>query len=136
MSRSGYTEECDDAGALNLWRGAVGRAIKGKRGQAFFRDMKEALEALPRKRLIAGDLVRDGEVCAMGAVAVKRGLDVSRVDPTDRDQVASLFNIAPALAAEISYENDEGGWHTLTPEQRWERIHKWVVGAQEETVTQ
>ena len=107
MSRSGYSEDCDGWDLIR-WRGAVASAIRGRRGQAFLREMEEALEAIPDKRLISGELVSsDGECCAMGAVAMKRQMDVSDVDPEDRDAVAALFGIAPAMAAEIAFRNDE-----------------------------
>lgn len=58
MSRSGYSDDDDDDGGsrLNLWRGAVERAIKGKRGQAFLRELGAALDAMPDKRLTTGEL--------------------------------------------------------------------------------
>jgi len=121
-----------------MWRGAVLRAIRGKRGQAFLREMRDALDAMPVKRLVAHDLVTpDGECCAMGAVALKRGQDVSDIDETEPDEVAGAFNIAHALAAEIAYKNDECGpvaWNPRTygsvdcetPEERWKRMRDWV----------
>ncbi len=145
MSRSGYSDNLDER-ALNLWRGTVDQATRGKRGQALLRAMLAALDAMPVKRLIAGDLVRygspdfpDGECCALGAVAMARDIDVSEVEPTDRDDVAACFNIAPALAAEIAYVNDDsddrydrvgGAWVRRppeTPEQRWTRVRAWVA---------
>src|SRR5687767_12910323 len=104
MSRSGY---CDDPEHLALWRGAVRSAIRGKRGQAFLREMRDALDAMPVKRLVGGDLVtREREVCAIGAVALRRGTDVKSVDIYDAESVASAFGIAHALAAEIEFKND------------------------------
>ena len=38
MSRSGYSDDCETMG---LWRGAVERAIYGKRGQTFLREMAD-----------------------------------------------------------------------------------------------
>jgi hypothetical protein len=129
MSRSGY-HDGDDGSQWDMicWRGAVASAINGKRGQAFLREMREALEALPEKKLERSVLVADGACCAMGAVAIKRGLDTSDVDPYERDQVADLFGIAEALAAEIAYENDEDfHWSKhRTPEERWKYMHRWV----------
>lgn len=141
MSRSGYTDDYD-GGALNLWRANVDRAIAGKRGQAFLREMAVALDAMPVKELVADEVVRDSEhVCAMGAVALARGLDVSELDPDDSDTVAAKFGIARALACEIAYENDEhrrlyeraadGSWKRPpdeTPAERWQRMRKWVDG--------
>ena len=129
MSRSGYS---DDYEFMGLWQGTVERSIKGKRGQAFLTAMANALEAMPEKRLIAGQLVSEnGECCAMGSVCVARSLDASSVDYEDRDQVAALFNIAPSLAAEIAYQNDDdffGYQKRETPEARWMRMRKWVEG--------
>ena len=144
MSRSGYSDDCDDV-RFNLYRANVDRAIAGKRGQAFLREMAAALDAMPVKELVAEEIVRDSEhVCAMGAVALARGLDVSAVDPEDPDTVAGKLGITRILACEIAYENDEnaplyapgppgpaGEWTRLTPEtpaQRWQRMRKWVDG--------
>ena len=84
MSRSGYSYDIDHKD-LAMWRGQVASAIRGKRGQLFLRDMLAALDAMSEKRLITNELIRDGEVCALGSVAVTRGLDVSDVDPYDFD---------------------------------------------------
>jgi hypothetical protein len=53
MGRAGYSEDCD-GWALIRWRGAVTSAIRGKRGQAFLREMLDALDALPVKRIASG----------------------------------------------------------------------------------
>lgn len=108
MSRSGYTDDYDDIGSLNLYRANVDRALSGKRGQAFLREMVAALDAMPVKELVADELVRDAtHVCAIGA--------------------AKTFGIARAMAAEIAYENDESG-RAETPAQRWERMRAWARG--------
>jgi hypothetical protein len=126
MSRSGYSEDGDDDGRINLYRGTVARTIGGKRSQAFLREMAAALDAMPVKELIADDVVQDSEhVCALGAVAVARGLDVRRIDPTDGDAVGSAFGIARTLACEIAYENDERSFRE-TPSGRWQRMRSWV----------
>jgi hypothetical protein len=106
MSRSGYSDGCDQWSMIR-WRGAVASAIRGARGQAFLRELAAALDAMAAKRLIAGDLARDGEVCALGAVGVARGVCMKDIDPEDREKVANVFGIAPALAAEVMYMNDE-----------------------------
>lgn len=124
MSRSGYS--CDyDEWALIRWRGAVASAIRGRRGQEFLKEMLTALDELPEKKLIAHELEAQGSVCAIGAVGKRRGVDMSKLDPEDRETVAHTFGIAPAMAAEIVWMNDEV-WHQETPEHRYERIRKWV----------
>jgi len=127
VSRACYSDDLDNW-TLIRWRGAVTSAIRGKRGQAFLREMFVALDSLPDKRLIAEDLEKDGEVCALGAVGKIRGIDMSNVDPEDWDAVAGTFGIPDALAREIMFENDEALWgKEATPEKRFDHMRKWVV---------
>ena len=88
MSRSGYVDDFDEQWSLIRWRGAVRSAIKGARGQAFLREMLEALEAMPDKRLIEEELEQNGEVCALGSVGLKRGIDMKALDPDDNDALS------------------------------------------------
>jgi len=128
MSRSGYSDDCD-GWSLIRWRGAVASAIRGYRGQAFLRELVKALDALPEKKLIAGDLkAPDGQVCALGSVAAVRGVDVSDLDVYDREAVAKRLGIAPALAAEIMFENDGDFFYgKMDPEERFRRVREWAV---------
>lgn len=125
MSRSGYSDDCEN---LNLWRANVDRTIAGKRGQAFFRELITAMEAMPEKRLIAHDLRTDnGDVCALGSLGLKRGLDMGELDPEDPDQIGRAFRISSMLAQEVVYMNDEyGPSYRETPEERWSRIRAWA----------
>lgn len=124
MSRSGYSYDCE---YLELYRGTVERALKGKRGQAFLRELVVALDAMPEKVLIAGQLVNEsGACCAIGAVCKARSLDVSTVDYFDPDSVARAIGVSRSMAAEIEYMNDEWGEPGETPSQRWERMRKWA----------
>ena len=137
MSRSGYSDDCGGWGLI-CWRGAVASAIRGKRGQAFLVELREALDAMPDKRLVTDTLEADGQFCTLGALGAKRGLDMSNIDAHDRESVSKAFGIAEALAAEIVYENDEspgefvqddvGRWKLIpdTPESRWQRMRTWV----------
>ncbi len=128
MSRSGYDDCYESDTPLEFWRSAVDRALYGKRGQAFLCEMLAALDGMKQKRLITDELVREGDVCALGAVAVTRGVDVADIDPYDRYQIAAAFGIAPAMAAEIAHENDGASpQRDETPEQRYERVRRWVV---------
>jgi len=137
MSRSGYSDDCENW-SLICWRGAVSSAINGKRGQAFLIELRGALDAMPVKRLIAEELEADGQFCTLGVIGSKRGLDMRGLDPDCREDVAQAFDIAPAMAAEIVYENDEypgfyelqpdgsSKWARETPEHRWQRMREWV----------
>ncbi|MBH8611161.1 hypothetical protein I4N56_009575 [Pseudomonas mohnii] len=125
MSRSGYSDDCG-GWDLICWRGAVKSALKGKRGQAFLLELRDALDAMPVKRLIADSLVAEGEFCTIGVVGAKRGVDMAALDQDDREAVGEAFGISPAMASEIVFMNDEGSWQAETPEQRWVRMRKWV----------
>jgi len=170
LSRSGYSDDYDDERMAALYRGAVASSMRGKRGQAFLREMIEALDAMPEKRLIADSLRVDGPpdpmvrwlfgacvrpgfatrvpdpadlptwsiiyvfdfphdcgVCALGSVGIKRGLDMSKLDPEDADAVSGAFGISEVMVREIVYMNDEAVWQSETPEQRWERMRAWAV---------
>lgn len=143
MSRSGYIDDCDQWDLIR-WRGAVASSIRGKRGQAFLRELVTALDALPEKKLIAEELEIEGQVCALGAVGRARGLDMAGVDPGDHDTVASVFQIPHALACEIMWENDEQAaffyygyeqhadhvvayWKNHKAERRWQGMRAWAV---------
>lgn len=125
MSRSGYSDDCD-GWSLICWRGAVESALRGKRGQEFLKQLADSLDEMPVKRLIAHDLEDQGEFCTIGVLGAKRGVDMAKLDPNDREEVAGVFGIAPAMAAEIVFMNDEGSYLAETPEHRWTRMRKWV----------
>lgn len=135
MSRSGYSEDCDDQWTMIMWRGRVASATKGKRGQTLLRDLGAALDAMPEKRLIKNELEAAGEVCALGQLGRVRGVDLSNIDPEDAARVAGKFDIATCLAQEIVYINDEAGMGRIvegkympeTPEERWTRVRAWVA---------
>src|SRR6185312_15322735 len=150
MSRSGYGEydpqDTYDVLAQGRWVAMLRSALRGKRGRKFLTDLRDALDALPVKRLIHSELVTaDGNVCAIGSVGVRRGVDMSPLlrpadcDPDEwaenweceanerAEALGSMFDIAPCLAQEVMYQNDEASYHNETPEQRWIRVRKWVA---------
>jgi hypothetical protein len=107
MSRSGYTDD-DEDGTHALYRAAVHRAIVGKRGQAFLRDLAIALDAMPEKTLAAESLVTaGGEFCTLGVLGAARGIKLEALDAEDPEQVARAFGIAESMAREIVFQNDE-----------------------------
>lgn len=141
MSRSGYSDDCEDNWGWIQWRGRVASAMRGKRGQAFLQEMLEAMAALPLPRLIRDDLaaadrvsfshwglIEADSVCAIGAVGKARGIDMTELDPEDYEAVAAKFNIPTVLAQEIVYMNDEAFWRE-TPEARFARMRKWIEKA-------
>lgn len=128
MSRSGYIDDSDTWASIR-WRGAVASAIRGGRGQAFFKELLVALDAMPEKRLITNVLKADGAFCTLGVLGAARGIDIDKIDPENPEEVASEFNIAAALAQEVVYMNDEYGsyWGNETPEERWKRMREWIA---------
>ena len=128
MSRSGYVDDMDDPLELGRWRAQVASATRGKRGQAFLRELAAALDAMPEKVLIANELINeDSDCCTIGVVCKSRGIDVSKIDYEEPKQVGEAVGIARQLAAEIEYENDEG-WYGREEscEDRWKRMRNWV----------
>jgi len=139
----GENDEEDYPNQFALQRQAVENALAGRRGQALLREAEAALLAMPDKRLIAHDIVREGQVCFVGAIAAHRlrqqGLSEDAVlrrleervgvlrghfgaQPDDDDQdikvTAALARVdlgAPqCLAFNMAWENDEGaGWAYL-----------------------
>lgn len=144
MSRSGYSDDCENVG---LWRGNIWRATTGKRGQAFFRELVAALDAMPEKRLVQGELeTQAGEVCSLGALRRAKGCELGQaLKESDWDALGEAFDVAPMLTQEVMHENDERQWNREaqkwndgeTPEERWERMRKWaaaqITPTQEET---
>ena len=129
MSRSGYNDEGDNWETI-CYRGAVASALRGKRGQAFLKELITALDALPEKCLVAHELEKDGSYCALGAVGKERGLHLGEVDPENIERVARLFGIADAMAREIVWMNDEAAFSKKTPETpeaRWGRMRAWAI---------
>jgi len=136
VSRSGYSDDCENIG---LWRGTVASAIRSKRGQRLLRDFVTALDAMPDKKLGRGALTDgDGCMCSLGVVAAYRQLDFSDFDAGTDDygfayqehSFSDRFDIANAMAREIMFMNDEAQRYrngSETPEQRWERMRAWAV---------
>ena len=136
MSRSGYDEDGDST-YLNLYRATVDRALAGKRGQAFLKELLAALDALPEKALTESMFQADGEVCALGVVGRARGTDMTELNKLAEEDddwgndvaiaAGKAFGIATCMAADIMYMNDEHGPYNQTPEQRFARIRAWVA---------
>jgi hypothetical protein len=126
VSRSNYNDDNDDNWQFICWRGAVASATNGRRGQAFLREMLDAMDALPEPKLVASELEADGAVCAIGAVGKARGVEMSKLDPEDIETVSSVFGVSEALAREIVYMNDEWGSYKEMPEERYYRMRRWV----------
>jgi len=101
MSRSGYCDDGENNWEMICWRGAVSSALRGKRGQSFLKELAQAMDAMPVKRLVTEELQAEGEFCTLGVVGNARNLDMSVIDPDDSDVVAEKFGLAEAMVREI-----------------------------------
>src|SRR5579859_1137388 len=130
MSRSGYIDDCDES--TNLWRGAVKRAVEGKRGQSLLIALRDALDAMPVKELADGFFkAEDGCMCTLGVLGEQRGIDLKDMeraaDYGDYETVADAFGVSRALVQEIMWVNDEANWSwNETRAQRWDRVREWL----------
>jgi hypothetical protein len=127
MGRSGYQDaDGDNDLAVYGWQANVRRCIAGRMGQAFMWELYQALEALPKHEIVMGALLdtSTGSVCALGALAVHRKMEIppefcttgapdEEIDEYEfADAMGPLFGIKDMLAREVMYENDEGDrWH-------------------------
>lgn len=121
MSRSGLTEDDGDSWTHIRWRGMVASAARGARGQRMLRDLLASLDAMPVKELVTGKLrQKDGNVCALGAVMETRGVDPAKFDVPEGEEddyeeshdfyaLGLALDVAPCLAQEVVWENDEVG---------------------------
>ncbi len=135
MSRISYSEDEDYPGQFNLWQANCRRSLRGKQGQEELRLLRDALLAIPDKRLIHGSLVsEDGEVCAIGAYAKHKGLDLQKFDPEDETDAVGIEAGMPKLVAwKVVEMNDmELGSH-VSPEDRYTRMLNWVENQLEDT---
>jgi len=125
VSRSNYSDDLEPW-ELIRYRGQVASAVRGRRGQRMLRDLRDALEAMPNRRLTTNHLEDgDGEVCAFGALGKSRGIDLSELDPGDPHELGAAFNVADQLAGEVVFMNDEATYGT--PEDRWAFMHSWTL---------
>ena len=130
MSRSGYSDDwCgsqEEQWALIRWRGAVKAAMRGKRGQRLLVELRDGLDAMDEKKLIAHHLEKEGCYCALGVVGKDRGIALDKLNPLHTEVIADTFDIAEAMVREIVFINDEHWDVNETDEQRWSRVRGWV----------
>lgn len=128
MNRISYCDEEGWPGQFDLWQANCLRSLRGKQGQKELLVLQEALLALPEKRLIHGSLVdEDGEVCAIGAYAKAKGLDIQSFDPEEETDAVGIQAGMPRLVAWKVVEINDFQLHShFTPEERYTKMLAWV----------
>lgn len=125
--RISYSDEENWPGQFELWQANCSRSLRGRSGQEELRQLRDALLALSDKRLIHGSLVdADGEVCAIGAYAKHKGLDLQDFDPEDETDEVGIRAGMPSLVAWKVVEMNDMQFDHLTPEERYKRMLGWV----------
>ncbi|HEX7355285.1 MAG TPA: hypothetical protein VF288_10685 [Mycobacteriales bacterium] len=182
MSRCEEFDEFDEPfpNARAMYAANADRALRGKRGRAMLADLREALLALPDRRLVSGalstaslrrwvDAGGDGAaerwphaweddrsaadalveregigVCAVGAYcwwkAVEGGADPREAmaelpvtadllgeNEEDTALAGEAAGMSRIVAREIVWLND-GSFGGCTPEERYERVLRWIGG--------
>lgn len=140
MSRVDWDDEepWNNAGLMYDWNRR--RSLVGKRGKAALQELREVLEALPRKRLVASALVTsDQDVCLVGAYAHAKGvgMEPARFDEwgdPDRDpedeyretiRAGAQAGLSKSLASALCIVNDDR-FCELSPEERYIAALKWI----------
>lgn len=146
MSRTSYSDDEYFPGQFALWRANVNRSLAGARGQAALRDLEAALLALPEKRLIADDVAKGGEVCAVGALVAHRKVSLGQAredvlkelggEPRDEEwedgdeegetEAIGVEAGIPRLVAWRLVELNDMDLECASPEQRYEKVLAWT----------
>lgn len=161
MSRSGYRDDYEPDDRAEWLRSCAyvantKRHMEGRLGQAFLWELYLTLTELPSRELVP-DTMTDthGGVCALGAVAARRGTPFAPEDvPEDPDGygdwefaegIAGTLAIKSMMAREVMEANDSEriaerdlpgpprhSWDSSpvryeTDQERWARMRRWCV---------
>jgi hypothetical protein len=141
--RISYSDDEDYPGQFALWRANTRRALMGAKGQAVLRQLEKALVDLPAQRLISGHLVKNGEVCTVGALLVERHVSLGEAretalarfedepeadewgDETDSAKIAKADGVPWMVAWRLVELNDQF-FDSATPEDRYTKVLAWT----------
>lgn len=133
MSRINITDEEERPGQFALWHANCQRSIGGRAGQKSLRELRDALLALPTKRLIAHELDNGTDCCAVGALVRQKGIVVEDWEAEDEMEEVGVACGMPRLVAwKVVELNDELlDYHfkerrAYTPEERYEAVMRWI----------
>jgi hypothetical protein len=123
-----YQKKENFPGECELFRANVDRSLRGKKGQQELRELRDALLALRKKRLIAGALTdTKGNVCAIGAYAKHKGMDPAsfylwKIDPLVLGESCGM----PDLVAWRIVEMNDVDLAGINPNHRYDMMLGWV----------
>lgn len=141
-TRFGYDGDWE-AMPYEMWQHNLELAIGGKRGQAALRELRDALVALPERKLISGALCRVNPAgpptfCVVGALAYHKRTKLGErpeeviesllgddIGPEETAQAGRRIGLVWTLAWELGFKNDEE-YRGLTDEQRFEKFLAWT----------
>ncbi len=118
MSRFNTDYDEYDPLASGRWEGNVRRAIKGRKGQAALRDLRDALLTMPERRLIAGEFATpDGEVCTVGCLVAYKRAQTKGVP--FQVAAAELADEGSRPFSDYTYNPESGRWERQQEGRRW-----------------
>jgi len=130
-----------------LWSANVRRHLKGAKGQAILRELRDALLSLPEKKLINGRLADEqGCVCTVGALAAHRGVSLKEladlikpdeqwgeIDAYEAAECRTMdlgrrIGLKEVMSVTLAYRNDDVWFAPVdeSDEQRYTRVLAWV----------
>lgn len=138
----------DFPGQAALTQANIQRALTSKRGKKSLTELRDALLALQSKRLIDGHLCLDGQVCALGALALHReqqkGFDpiesaalleqevLANEYDEDEYELASFgesLGMTRRVAEQVAWENDitYNNWRTLSEDEQNQKRYEYML---------
>lgn len=139
MTRGDDWENDGDQIPIGLWLNTRNLAFRGKRGQTLLAELEAALLAWPSKKLAEevfvgweydedAERVLTGQACALGVLALKRGLNAEELVAEEDEmyvtlETAKTLGLSETMAWVIARANDDMG---STDEERYERMLAWV----------
>lgn len=134
--------DSDEEFRRGAWDENRRRAFASERGKKALRELRNALAALPERRLLGGqfaeinyeddDSITVGDVCAIGALAKYKGMEFTHYhgsedfDGFETAEIARSLGMTYVMGYTIAYRNDEIYEHE-TPSERWWLMYGWLT---------
>lgn len=126
----------------DFWWHNVEQVYKSKRGKRVLLEVKAALAALPKRRLLGGqfadliynedgDITGVGEVCVIGAYCYAKGMEPRHHHETEdmnefeTAEAGEYYGMSRVMAWDLSYRNDES-FGELEAGARWFAMYGFI----------